>query len=109
MYIPYMYDNALCSFFKSQVVGDTMYNLLEMQKIDTDGNDRPVTPPSIIDTRIIINPFDDLFVRDLQKGIKEEKQKEPQAKKATKEAKKQPAVVKKKLNVLPNIFNNGFP
>jgi hypothetical protein len=78
-----------------------MYNLLEMQKIDTDGNDRPVTPPTIIDTRIIINPFDDLYVRDLQKGKKEEKFKEPPAKKTTKEIKKQPAPVKKKLNVLP--------
>ena len=72
-----------------------MYNLLEMQKIDTDGNDRPVTPPTIIDTRIIINPFEDLYVRDLHKAAKVEKPKEI-AKKPVKEQKKLPPASKKK-------------
>ena len=34
-----------------------------MEHLDTDVNDRPVNPPKIITTRVLINPFDDIIQR----------------------------------------------
>jgi|JI10StandDraft_1071094.scaffolds.fasta_scaffold1922140_1 peptidyl-prolyl cis-trans isomerase SDCCAG10 len=43
-----------------RVVGDTIYNLMALQSIDTDGQDQPTNPPTIRRTKIILNPFDDM-------------------------------------------------
>ncbi len=40
-----------------KVVGDTIYNLMAMQSLDTDSNDRPLDPPFIRKTRVTVNPF----------------------------------------------------
>ena len=36
-----------------KVTGNTIYNLLAMEKLDTDSEDRPVNPPKIISSKII--------------------------------------------------------
>jgi len=43
-----------------KVVGDTIYNLMAMQSLDTDESDRPTNPPVIRRTKVVLNPFDDL-------------------------------------------------
>lgn len=43
-----------------KIVGDTIYNLMAMQSIDTDEDDRPINPPTIRRAKIILNPFDDI-------------------------------------------------
>jgi len=53
-----------------RVVGDTQYNLMAMQNIEVQ-DERPVNPPKILSTKVLINPFDDITVRQAKK--KEEK------------------------------------
>lgn len=64
-----------------------MFNLLAMEHLDTDGNDRPVSPPIIIGTKVLINPFDDIIQRHKIPTESEKKEKEkliqPKAKKNT--------------------------
>lgn len=43
-----------------RVVGDTIYNLMAMEKIDTDLEDRPLVPPRILSTQVLKNPFSDI-------------------------------------------------
>lgn len=43
-----------------KVVGDTVYNLMALQSLDTDENDRPNDPPVIRRTKVLLNPFEDL-------------------------------------------------
>jgi peptidyl-prolyl cis-trans isomerase SDCCAG10 len=45
-----------------KVVGDTIFNLMAMQSLDTDSEDRPVDPPIIRRTKVILNPFDDIRI-----------------------------------------------
>ena len=47
-----------------KVVGDTIYNLLAMEKLETDRLDRPTNPPIILETIVQDNPFTDIFPRD---------------------------------------------
>jgi hypothetical protein len=37
---------------------------LGIQSLDTDSEDRPVNPPKILSARIIVNPFEDIALRD---------------------------------------------
>lgn len=46
-----------------KIVGDTIYNLMAMQSLDTDGHDRPNDPPCIRKIKVITNPFDDIQPR----------------------------------------------
>lgn len=46
-----------------RVIGDTIYNLMAMQSIDTDEQDRPTNPPTIRRIKIVLNPFDDIVPR----------------------------------------------
>lgn len=41
-----------------------MFNLLAMEHSDTDSEDRPLTPPKILSTKTLINPFDDIIQRN---------------------------------------------
>ncbi len=50
-----------------KVVGDTLYNLMAMGDEDVDENERPLNPPRIKSCEVILNPFDDIFPRDLPK------------------------------------------
>jgi peptidyl-prolyl cis-trans isomerase SDCCAG10 len=46
-----------------KITGNTIFNLLAMEKLSTDGDDRPVVPPRIISTKIVQHPFEDIIVR----------------------------------------------
>lgn len=46
-------------------MGDTIYNLMAMEKLETDMQDKPINPPIILETRVVSNPFSDIFPRDL--------------------------------------------
>lgn len=45
-----------------KITGDTIYNLMAIQSLDTDAEDRPVDPPVIRRTKVTLNPFDDLKI-----------------------------------------------
>ena len=38
---------------------------MSMQGLDTDSEDRPVNPPKIISSKVIVNPFEDIAIRDV--------------------------------------------
>jgi peptidyl-prolyl cis-trans isomerase SDCCAG10 len=46
-----------------KVVGDTIYNVLRMQDRESADNERPLYPPRIQSTRVILNPFEDIIPR----------------------------------------------
>lgn len=54
-----------------KVVGDSIYSLLAMQSLEVDKDDRPMYPPSIKRIKVVLNPFDNLVLRNLKP--KEEK------------------------------------
>ena len=45
-----------------KIVGDTIFNLMRISEIELDG-ERPLYPPRIFKTRVILNPFDDIQPR----------------------------------------------
>ncbi len=47
-----------------KVVGNTIYNLMAISKVDTDIDDKPIEEVKVLDTKVIINPFDDIIVRN---------------------------------------------
>jgi peptidyl-prolyl cis-trans isomerase SDCCAG10 len=51
-----------------RVVGDTIYNLMALQSIDTDEQDFPVSPPVIRRTKIVLNPFDDMVPKNAEQS-----------------------------------------
>lgn len=53
-----------------KIVGESIYNLINIQNIDTDSQDRPIDPPKIISIQIIENPFEDIVLRDNQEVVK---------------------------------------
>ncbi|WVN91022.1 uncharacterized protein L203_106269 [Cryptococcus depauperatus CBS 7841] len=46
-----------------KVVGNTIYNVLNIGNLEIDKEERPLVPPKIRDIRIIENPFDDIVPR----------------------------------------------
>ena len=54
-----------------KVVGETKYNLMNMNKLDVGEADRPLDPPRLIKTHVVINPFDDIVPRNLKKKASE--------------------------------------
>ena len=68
-----------------KVVGDTLYNLMAIGEEDTDASERPINPPRINRVEIVLNPFDDIFPRDLpKKGGEKKAPSVPKAKKPVK-------------------------
>ena len=61
------YDRKHTIFGK--VVGETIFNLLNMNLIETDKKDRPLDPPKLLKTYVIINPFDDIAPRALKQVV----------------------------------------
>ena len=55
-----------------RIVGDTVFNLMALQSIDTDAEERPTAPPVIRRTKIVLNPFDDMMPRTQQNQQKVE-------------------------------------
>ncbi|KAG2223588.1 hypothetical protein INT45_001670 [Circinella minor] len=78
-----------------RIAGDTIYNVLKMSEMDTDANERPLYPPRIKSTEIVLNPFDDIVPRitkrekKLARALEKQKQAELEAKKKKKKEKKQ--------------------
>ncbi|KAH8547882.1 peptidyl-prolyl isomerase cwc27 [Umbelopsis sp. PMI_123] len=79
-----------------RVEGDTIFNVLKMGELEVDDNERPLYPPRIKTTEIILNPFDDIAPRisDRERLIAEAAA--AQAKEPPKKKKKET----KKLNLL---------
>ncbi len=48
------------------MTGNTIYNLDAMGDYECDDNDRPLYPPRIITTEVLLHPFDDIVPRDLK-------------------------------------------
>ncbi|XP_033736766.1 spliceosome-associated protein CWC27 homolog [Pecten maximus] len=46
-----------------KVGGDTVYNMIRLQEVDVDSNDRPTYPLKIKNTKVLSNPFDDIVPR----------------------------------------------
>lgn len=49
-----------------KIVGDTIYNLLNMENLEVDESNKPIHPPFISSINIIQNPFDDIYPRSLK-------------------------------------------
>lgn len=60
-----------------QVTGDTLYNMLKLDDVMVDRDDRPLYPPTIISTQVLANPFSDIVPRSLAPNKKEDKLDEP--------------------------------
>jgi peptidyl-prolyl cis-trans isomerase SDCCAG10 len=43
--------------------GDTIYNLLRFNELETNDDDRPVDPPRLLRADVLYNPFDDIVPR----------------------------------------------
>ncbi|EMR09263.1 hypothetical protein PNEG_02597 [Pneumocystis murina B123] len=46
-----------------RIVGNSIYNVLRMAELETDKNERPLYPPKILSTDVLLNPFDDIIPR----------------------------------------------
>ncbi|XKL65346.1 hypothetical protein PGB90_008766 [Kerria lacca] len=53
-----------------KVVGDTLYNLIKLDEVMVDNDDRPVYETKIIKTEVLDNPFNDIIPRDANKNKK---------------------------------------
>eukprot|EP00761_Pharyngomonas_kirbyi_P001321 gb/GECH01001325.1/.p1 GENE.gb/GECH01001325.1/~~gb/GECH01001325.1/.p1 ORF type:complete len:225 (+),score=38.93 gb/GECH01001325.1/:1-675(+) len=49
-----------------RVVGDTLYNVMRIGRLETDRNDRPLYPPVIRGAEVLNNPFHDVTPRDIE-------------------------------------------
>lgn len=76
-----------------RVAGDTLFNVMKMTELEIDENERPLYPPRIKRTEIVINPFDDILPRITEREKRQ--QKELEKKKMLEEAKKKKAPKKK--------------
>lgn len=54
-----------------KVGGDTIYNVLKMENVEIDGNERPMYPYKIHKTEVLLNPFDDIVARATTKSERE--------------------------------------
>ena len=71
-----------------RVVGDTIYNLMKMAEAelaDGDGNERPLYPTKILGAEILVNPFEDMTVRNIWgtakiTNVKQQDKKKPRKK-----------------------------
>ena len=52
----------------AQITGSTIFNVLRMQEIPVDSNDRPVNPPRITSVEVLMNPFDDIVPRSVKQA-----------------------------------------
>lgn len=46
-----------------RVAGDTLFNVMKMTELELDENERPLYPPRIKSTEVVLNPFDDIIPR----------------------------------------------
>jgi peptidyl-prolyl cis-trans isomerase SDCCAG10 len=50
-----------------KVTGNTIFNVLRIGDADTNEQDRPLEPITVVQTEVLMNPFDDIIPRDLSK------------------------------------------
>ncbi|XP_066919004.1 spliceosome-associated protein CWC27 homolog [Clytia hemisphaerica] len=50
-----------------KVTGNTIYNMIRFNDLEVDQEDRPLSPPKILKTEILSNPFEDIEPRDRKK------------------------------------------
>ncbi|TMW65046.1 hypothetical protein Poli38472_009213 [Pythium oligandrum] len=55
-----------------KITGNTIFNLLSVGELETDGRDRPLNPPKVLSAEVLWNPFDDIVPRDLKPRKAEE-------------------------------------
>ncbi|KAI8076833.1 peptidyl-prolyl isomerase cwc27 [Halteromyces radiatus] len=81
-----------------RVAGDTLFNVMKMTELELDNNNRPLYPPKIKTTEIVLNPFDDIIPRisEREKQIALQREREKLDAGKPKKVKKE----KKKLNLL---------
>lgn len=75
-----------------KVVGDTLYNLVRFNELETDDDDRPLDPPRLLRADVLLNPFDDIIPRTTREekeaaAVAERKRKEEEKRGARKGAK----------------------
>ena len=72
-----------------KVVGDTIYNMIKLQDVEIGANDRPLHPPKILRTKVLINPFPDIEPRKViqMEDFKVDSKKPKSQMKATKDYK----------------------
>lgn len=46
-----------------KVTGNTIFNVLRIGEVDTNEQDRPLEPITILQTEVLLNPFDDIIPR----------------------------------------------
>ena len=67
-----------------QVTGDTLYNMIRLNEIQTDKDGRPHHPPKILKTKVLFNPFDDIVPRIDPRKLEKKVEKPKNHSKATK-------------------------
>ena len=71
-----------------KVVGETIFNMLRLSDCHLEDGDRPKYPHKIIRTRVLINPFTDIFPREtIQQEVVKKKSRPESKMKATKDFK----------------------
>ncbi|MCJ1353846.1 MAG: Peptidyl-prolyl isomerase cwc27 [Icmadophila ericetorum] len=73
-----------------RIVGDTIYNLMKIGEADLVGEnepERPIYPTKIVNTEILVNPFDDMVARTATRATKAEEAREEKKKPRKKAAK----------------------
>ncbi|CAO3650285.1 unnamed protein product [Cunninghamella blakesleeana] len=81
-----------------RVAGDTLFNVMKMTELETDNDNRPLYPPKIKTTEVVINPFDDIVPRITKRELLIAQQRERQKLEESKQKKVKKE--KKKLNLL---------
>lgn len=83
-----------------RVAGDTLFNVMKMTELEVDENERPLYPPRIKRTEVVLNPFDDIIPRISAKEKKMAKLMEQKKLEEAEQAKKKKKGLKKQLNLL---------
>eukprot|EP00388_Colpodella_angusta_P006013 GDKJ01018146.1.p1 GENE.GDKJ01018146.1~~GDKJ01018146.1.p1 ORF type:complete len:419 (+),score=90.30 GDKJ01018146.1:36-1292(+) len=56
-------NNQMTLFGK--VTGNSIFNLVTIGDLETDSFDRPLSPPKVLSTHVLVNPFDDIAPRNI--------------------------------------------
>ncbi|KAF8246707.1 cyclophilin-like protein [Wilcoxina mikolae CBS 423.85] len=55
-----------------KIVGDTIYNLVRMGELELEeGTERPMFPPKVLATEVLVNPFEDVKPRETKRKAEE--------------------------------------
>ncbi|WWD21727.1 peptidyl-prolyl isomerase CWC27 [Kwoniella shandongensis] len=82
-----------------KIVGNTIYNVMNIGNLDIDKEERPIVPPKIRGIRIIENPFDDIVPRITASERKAQQQARLEARRETEQREKR-AKAKKNTGLL---------